>query len=332
MGDDASAVVTEIEADPGDLAAAAEPWAHARADCWAPVRPELDRAIATDRRLAAAARQARRNLLRDASRRLDGDYRPEGERLGQGRGDRRELGERDARDDLLHSITWPGGGAAVSGRLRASIGPPARGVLPMDFAAILRLLGRSEGEVAALFRTGSRVYGTASPASDEDFVAVLARRDARRDLAFGAGVNVVIHGLDTFRDALADHSVFALECLFVAPEHRLKDPRPPFAFTLDRKKLLASAGGRSASDFAKAGKCFAEEPGASKKKLFHALRVPMFALQIARKGRITDYGEASGLWRELAARADGEWEPYLAAYGPVREQLVRDLEASARRR
>jgi hypothetical protein len=202
----------------------------------------------------------------------------------------------------------------------------------MDRAAVLRVLGRSDGEVAAVYRTGSRVYGTASPTSDEDFVAVLARRDARQDLAFGPGVNVVVHGLDTFRDAIADHSVFVLECLFLPPEHRLKDPRPPFAVAIDRKKLSASAGGRSASDFAKAGKRFADEPAASKKKLFHALRVPLFALQIARSGRITDYAEASGLWREIAARADDAWEPYLEAYGPLRERLCRELDASARKR
>ena len=202
----------------------------------------------------------------------------------------------------------------------------------MDRADVLRVLRRTDGEVAAIFRSGSRVYGTASPTSDEDFVAVLARRDARQDLAFAPGVNVVIHGLDTFRDAIADHSVFALECLFLPPKHRLKDPRPPFAFKLDRAKLAASAGGRSAADFAKAGKRFAEEPAASRKKLFHALRVPMFALQIARTGRIADYGEASGLWREIAARTDEAWEPYLEAYGSLRERLCRELDALARKR
>jgi hypothetical protein len=202
----------------------------------------------------------------------------------------------------------------------------------MDYTAVLRVLGRSDGEVAAVFRTGSRVYGTASPGSDEDFVAVLARRDARQDLAFGAGVNVVVHGLDTFRDAIADHSVFVLECLFLPPDHRLKDPRPPFAFALDRGKLAASAGGRSAADFAKAAKRFADEPTASKKKLFHALRVPMFALQIARSGRISDYGEAAVLWSEITARPDEDWQPYREAYGPLRERLCRELDAAAKKR
>jgi hypothetical protein len=202
----------------------------------------------------------------------------------------------------------------------------------VDRAEVLRVLGKGDGEIAAIFRTGSRVYGTASPTSDEDFVAVLARKDARQDLAWGDGVNVVVHGLDTFRDAIADHSVFVLECLFLPPEHRLKDPRPPFAFKLDREKLAASAGGRSAADFAKAGKRFAEEPGPSKKKLFHALRVPMFALQIARTGRLQDYGEANGLWFEIAARVETEWEPYLAEYGPRREQLCADLVALGKQR
>jgi protein-L-isoaspartate(D-aspartate) O-methyltransferase len=58
-----------------ELAAAAEPWEAARPDPWAPVPPELDRAIAADRRLAAAGRRARADLIRVAGRRL-GDLIP----------------------------------------------------------------------------------------------------------------------------------------------------------------------------------------------------------------------------------------------------------------
>ena len=72
----------------------------------------------------------------------------------------------------------------------------------MDTTGLLRILGRPAAEVHALFRCGSRVYGTATATSDEDFVAVLARRDAKQDLLFRDDVNVVIHGLDSFRDAL----------------------------------------------------------------------------------------------------------------------------------
>jgi hypothetical protein len=147
-------------------------------------------------------------------------------------------------------------------------------------------------------------------------------------------MNVVVHGMGTFQDALDDHSVFALECIFLPTEHRIKAPVRPFGFALDRTKLASSAGGRSASDFKKAARRFADEPAPSKKKLFHALRVPMFALQVARGGRITDYGEANGLWYEISAREDLEWAAYEAAYGPLREKLCDELTgiAAAKRR
>jgi hypothetical protein len=202
----------------------------------------------------------------------------------------------------------------------------------MDITGLLKILGRSAAEAHAVFRCGSRVYGTATAASDEDFVAVLARRDAKQDLVFRDRINVVVHGLDSFREAIAGQSVFALECLFLPAEHRLVDPKPPFSFKLDRAKLAASATSRSTSDFKKAAKQFEEEPLASKKKLFHALRVPMFALQIARSGRITDYGQANHHWTAIRDDESTDWEDYQRSYGPVRGDLLEELAALASRR
>src|SRR4051794_4592358 len=54
------------------LAAAAARWACARGDRWAPVPAELDVAIAADRALAEAAREARGGLFDEVSRRLSG--------------------------------------------------------------------------------------------------------------------------------------------------------------------------------------------------------------------------------------------------------------------
>lgn len=199
----------------------------------------------------------------------------------------------------------------------------------MDTTGLLRLLGRPASEVLALFRCGSRVYGTATATSDEDFVAVLARRDAKQDLVFGDDVNIVVHGLDSFHEALAGQSVFALECLFLAPEHRLVDPRPAFPFKLDRAKLAASASARSTSDFKKAAKQFEEEQIASKKKLFHSLRVPMFALQIMRSARITDYGQANHHWAAIRDHESTGWEELARLFGPTRDDLLSELAALA---
>jgi len=202
----------------------------------------------------------------------------------------------------------------------------------MDYEELLALIRRGDAEVHSVFRCGSRVYGTAGPASDEDFVVILADRKAKKDLLFRGGANFVIQGVDAFRDAIAEQSVFALECLFLPPAHKLKETRGAFAFKLDKKRLAGSATGRSDADFAKAARTFDAEPDAAKKKLFHALRVPTFARQIMERGRIFDYAAASPLWNEIRDRDDIEWEPYARAYGPMRERLCESLRAGAGKR
>ena len=202
----------------------------------------------------------------------------------------------------------------------------------MDYPEILRHIRRPDGEIRYLCRAGSRVYGTAGPGSDEDFTVVLADQGARQDLLFRGGANFVVHGTGTFAQALSDQSVFALECLFAPPEHRLKDARPPFAWKLDRAKLIASASSRSESDFKKAARTFGDEPRAAKKKLFHALRVVMFARQIVASGRIADFTEAAPLWAEIRDREDEAWESLARDYGPLRERLSAELGGALERR
>jgi hypothetical protein len=200
-----------------------------------------------------------------------------------------------------------------------------------DYSSILRTLRLPDEAVHGLYRSGSRVYGTARVDSDEDFVAVLAQPNARRDLVLGAGRDVLLHTRQSFAEAIARHSVMALECLFAPPEHRLKEQRPAPVFTLDRRKLFDSAVARSRSDFDKAARRFEEAPAASKKKLFHSLRVPIFALQIAERGRIFDFHAARSLWEQITSRGGEEWEPYRLAYGPMHEQLMAKLSLLTKR-
>ncbi|NUO48084.1 MAG: hypothetical protein HOV80_04425 [Polyangiaceae bacterium] len=169
-----------------------------------------------------------------------------------------------------------------------------------DYRDVMGILRLEDAAICGMFRCGSRVYGTATPSSDHDFVAVLAGSDGRRDLVFGDGCNVVIHTRASFQEALDHHSIFALECLFAPAPHRLKEPAPPFRFVLDRRKLADAASERARADYEKASKRLDEEPDASRKKAFHAIRVLWFALQVAREGRITDFEEAAELWEEIA--------------------------------
>jgi hypothetical protein len=58
---------------------------------------------------------------------------------------------------------------------------------------------------------------------------------------------------------------------------------------------------KAGNSFAKAGKKLdvEKEHYKGKKSLFHSLRILMFGIQIAKAGRITNYGEANDLWKEI---------------------------------
>lgn len=198
--------------------------------------------------------------------------------------------------------------------------------------ALLALLRVEAPALRAAWRVGSRVYGTAGPTSDEDFVVVLARKGQRQDLAFAPGLNVVLHGPESFAEALAKQSVFALECHFAPAEHTLLAPRQPFAYALDKRRLAASATERSEADWSKARKRFGEEPAASRKRLFHSLRVPLFAAQVARAGRLEDLGAARALHAELARGPLDDFAWYEERFSALRVSLCEDLARLARAR
>jgi hypothetical protein len=199
-------------------------------------------------------------------------------------------------------------------------------------AGLLALLRRPAGDLRGLVRVGSRVYGTAGPNSDEDFFAVLREPDAKHDLLFGPNRNVVVHGSRAFERSLGEQSVFALECLFAPAEHRLVEFAPPFRYRPEPRALAAAAEAKAKADFDKGCKRYDDEPGPSKKKVFHALRVLAFAAQAARHGRIVDFREAGPLFRQVEAFEGPDAAALRAAFEGPYEALVGRLREAARRR
>ncbi len=191
-----------------------------------------------------------------------------------------------------------------------------------ELAAILRV---AVTDVRAAYRVGSRVYGTAGPTSDEDFLFVLSKPGQKQDLAFGENINIVVHGVATFQQALDDQSVFALECFFAPAEHRLVEARPAFTHKLDKRKLTISATEKSNADWQKAARTFLDEPAPARKKLFHSLRVPAFALQLTKTGKLTDYGVANVWFKEIVAGPDDDFSWYEQRFDKLRKDLCVEL-------
>jgi hypothetical protein len=197
-----------------------------------------------------------------------------------------------------------------------------------EYERLLAVVRQPDSAVRAAFGVGSRVYGTAGPRSDHDYVVVLSAPGQKQDLLFGEAINVTLHGARSFEAALESGSVFAFEALFAPPPHRLKEPVPPFAVKLDRKKLCESAAARSKSDYEKAKKRFSEEVEASKKKLFHSLRVPLFACELLRTGKIQNFAAAGEYFEEIMSHPSEDFADYEALFGGARERLCEELARS----
>ena len=193
----------------------------------------------------------------------------------------------------------------------------------IDWPTLLSVLRLDARELRYACRVGSQVYGTAQPGSDEDFV-VVRLGDHPRDLIRQPEINVILQGETAFLASLAHQNLFALECLFVPPQHRLKDAH--FPWKLDRRLLLAEISERSTSDFEKGIKTLAHEPLKARKRLFHALRVPTFAGQILREGRISDFSAANRYFEEIFTDPSEDPAHHDALWRPIWLGLLADLD------
>ncbi len=183
---------------------------------------------------------------------------------------------------------------------------------------LLHILKCTDEDLHSAYRVGSRVYGCATEASDSDYCVVRSARSGRSDLVFRPGVNITVHTVDTYQTALNEHSLFALECLYAPPGAVLKQgPQLPFKLNVDI--LLDRVRKTSESDWRKATKLWEDELDASQKKLYHSIRVLMFARQIIQHGRITNFSEANDVWSE--AKESVDW----TEFEPLRNQLLDSL-------
>lgn len=192
---------------------------------------------------------------------------------------------------------------------------------------LLRLAKLDPAGVVAVYRCGSRVYGTATPQSDEDFVIVGPGAKMDVDLLFLPNINAGVRSRPSFQKALDDASMMALECHFAPPEHVLRAPSPPFSFKLRRDRVRDSALDRARADLKTAEKRFDADPESGRRKLYHAIRVLLFARQVVTHGRIVDFGEAAPVFEDVMSFPASAWAPLGAAFVPVFRQIEADLSA-----
>jgi predicted nucleotidyltransferase len=170
-----------------------------------------------------------------------------------------------------------------------------------SFDTIIKASGIHPSRVFNVYIFGSQIYGTANDKSDWDIIMVANNSVESTELRRGL-FNIHVYTPNKFKADLDWHRINNLECIFAPDWARLKETIDfKKDFKLDLNKLRHATSHISSNSWVKCKKklLVADEYYTGIKSLFHSLRIPMFATQIATTGKINDFTCANWIWDKL---------------------------------
>lgn len=182
------------------------------------------------------------------------------------------------------------------------------------------------------FYHGSTVYGTITEHSDIDIVCIVKdniwnewnklynnifqyKDDENREYQFIEE--------NKWLDMIKNHHIIALEGLSLPDNFIIKGDIVKYRklFKLDKWKLRQTISSIAENAYAKCHKKLTVEKDfdlyRAKKSIFHSLRILDFGKQIAKYGRIIDYGSMNYLWDIIYKMETDKWEDYKKRFKPL---------------
>lgn len=172
---------------------------------------------------------------------------------------------------------------------------------------IIKISKIHQSRIFNIYLFGSRVYGTHSDKSDWD-VIIIAKNSVESIEIKNELFNIHIYTPDKWQKDLDWHMPKNIECHFAPDWAKLKEDLK-FNFTYDSKKLRHATSHVSSNSWVKAKKklLVANEYNIGIKSLFHAIRIPLFSIQLAKFGYIKDFQCANYIWEKIIEK-DWTWE------------------------
>jgi predicted nucleotidyltransferase len=191
---------------------------------------------------------------------------------------------------------------------------------------IIKASGLHKSRVHNIYLFGSRVYETHSDNSDWDIIVVANNSveaiEIKSDL-----YNIHIYTPKKFQEDLDWHMPKNIECLF-APSCAKLQEKIKFDFTLDVRKLRHAISHVSSNSWIKAKKKISQNNDddyyIGVKSLFHSLRIPMFATQIATTGCINDFTSANFIWNKINSKI-WTWEELDLEFRELRNNILTEF-------
>jgi predicted nucleotidyltransferase len=179
-------------------------------------------------------------------------------------------------------------------------------------------------KVKSIYVFGSRVYGTSAYGSDWDFIMIANNAVSNQEIRSG-DFNIHVIVPDEFAKMLKAHHPGAIECFFAPDEFRLLETIK-FDFKLSVPSLRHSFSHVSSNSWVKCKKKLEQDDCyIGVKSLFHSLRIPMFGIQIAKDGYISDFSCANKIHDIIFSRNDWTWKELDEKFRPLKNQILTDF-------
>jgi hypothetical protein len=136
--------------------------------------------------------------------------------------------------------------------------------------------------------------------------------------------NIHVYTPDKFKADLEWHRINNLECIWAPDWAKLKETIK-YDLKLNLVKLRHATSHVSSNSWVKCKKKLEQDDYyIGVKSLFHSLRIPMFATQIAISGRITDFSCANFIWNKIRSKR-WTWEELDEEFRELRNEILTDF-------
>lgn len=154
-----------------------------------------------------------------------------------------------------------------------------------------------DDNVLNVYIFGSRVYGTATPASDTDIILIAKKYFDSND------INVHVYTVEQFQLMLNRFDIQALECMFSPVPFILKEKRVFVLPVLNKQLLRVSISTITSNSWVKGKKKLIVsgdyDLNLAIKSIFHSLRILDYGIQIATYGSIQNFGSMNYVLADL---------------------------------
>jgi predicted nucleotidyltransferase len=177
--------------------------------------------------------------------------------------------------------------------------------------------------VKNIYVFGSQVYGTITYESDWDFIMIANTPNTNQEIRSG-NFNIHVMTEEQFLKNLKKHHSSSIEAFLTPKEFRLQEDIK-INWKPDISSLRHSFSHISSNSWVKSKKKMKQgDYYIGIKSLFHSLRIPLFGIQIAKKGKIYDFSEANYIHEKIFSKK-WNWEELDLEFRGLRNNILSDF-------